>query len=106
MTWSRATAIAGSAVVTLASCQIRIVRGHREPPRNCGTMAPGAGRHDEGSGVTAIQLSAPDAGEQLKALGHDYHTNVGNLIGYSYRKPGNYKFSEVWYESALKADPN
>jgi hypothetical protein len=39
MTWSRATAIAGLAVVTLASCQIRILRGHREPPRNCGTMA-------------------------------------------------------------------
>src|ERR1700738_5204299 len=34
MTWSRATAIAGSAVVTLASCRIRIVRGHREPPRD------------------------------------------------------------------------
>ena len=33
MTWSRATAIAGSAVVTLASCRMRIVRGHREPPR-------------------------------------------------------------------------
>ena len=24
-------------------CRIRIIRGHREPPRNCGTMAPGAG---------------------------------------------------------------
>jgi hypothetical protein len=36
MTWSRSTAVAGSAVVTLASCRIRIVRGHREPPRNCG----------------------------------------------------------------------
>jgi hypothetical protein len=47
MTWSRATAVAGSAVVALASCRIRIVRGHREPPRNCGTMAPGAGRHNE-----------------------------------------------------------
>jgi hypothetical protein len=34
--------------VTLASCRIRIVRGYREPPRNCGTMAPGADRHDEG----------------------------------------------------------
>ena len=32
MTWSRATAIAGSAVVTLACCRIRIVPGHREPP--------------------------------------------------------------------------
>ncbi len=44
MIWlSRATAIAGSAVVTLASCRIRIVHGHRELPRNCGTMAPDAG---------------------------------------------------------------
>ena len=33
MTWSRATAIAGSAVVTLASSRIRIVRGHRAPGR-------------------------------------------------------------------------
>jgi hypothetical protein len=33
MTWSRAKAVAGSAVVTLA-CRIRIVRGHREPPRS------------------------------------------------------------------------
>ena len=31
MTWSRAIAIAGSAVVTLACCRIRTVRGHREP---------------------------------------------------------------------------
>jgi len=29
--------------------------------------------------------SVPDAGEELKALGHDDHPNVGNLIGYSYR---------------------
>jgi tetratricopeptide (TPR) repeat protein len=50
--------------------------------------------------------SVPDAGEQLKALGHDDHPNVGNLIGYSYRKLGDYKFSQVWYERALKADPN
>jgi hypothetical protein len=38
-----AIAAYGSAVATLASCRIRIVRGHREPPRDCGTMAPGAG---------------------------------------------------------------
>jgi len=78
MTWSRVTAITGSAVVTLASCRIRIVRGHREPPRNCGTMAPGAGRRDEGSSVTFN--SVPDAGEQLKACGYDDHPSVGNLI--------------------------
>ncbi len=43
---------------------------------------------------------------QLKALGHDEHPNVANLIGYSYRKLGDYKLSQVWYERALKADPN
>ena len=44
--------------------------------------------------------------EQLKALGHDDHQNVANLIGYSYRKLGDYKLSQVWYERALKADPS
>jgi len=44
--------------------------------------------------------------EQLKALGHDDHPNVANLIGYSYRKLGDYKVAQVWYERALKADPN
>ena len=44
--------------------------------------------------------------DQLKALGHDEHPNVANLIGYSYRKLGDYKLSQVWYERALKADPN
>ena len=44
--------------------------------------------------------------EQLKALGHDDIAAVANLIGYSYRKLGDYKLSQVWYERALKADPN
>jgi tetratricopeptide (TPR) repeat protein len=44
--------------------------------------------------------------EQLHALGQDDHPNVANLIGYSYRKLGDYKLSQVWYERALKADPN
>ena len=43
---------------------------------------------------------------QLKALGHDDIAAVANLIGYSYRKLGDYKVSQVWYERALKADPN
>jgi hypothetical protein len=43
---------------------------------------------------------------QLKALGHDDHPNVANLIGYSYRKLGDYQLSQVWYQRALKADPN
>ena len=44
--------------------------------------------------------------EQLRALGHDDYANVANLIGYSYRKLGDYKLSQVWYERALKSDPN
>ena len=43
--------------------------------------------------------------EQLKALGHDDRADVANLIGYSYRKLGDYKVSQIWYERALKADP-
>jgi tetratricopeptide (TPR) repeat protein len=44
--------------------------------------------------------------EQLKALGHDDYANVANLIGYSYRKLGDYRLSQIWYERALKSDPN
>ena len=44
--------------------------------------------------------------EQLKALGHDDSAAVANLIGYYYRKLGDYKVSQIWYERALKADPN
>ena len=43
---------------------------------------------------------------QLKSLGHDDHPNVANLIGYSYRKLGDYEQSQVWYQRALKADPD
>jgi len=52
-------------------------------------------RHDFASAV-----------EQLKALGHEDRADVANLIGYSYRKLGDYKLSQIWYERALKADPN
>src|SRR5207253_11429929 len=44
--------------------------------------------------------------EQLKALGHADRADVANLIGYSYRKLGDYRLSQVWYERALKSDPN
>jgi tetratricopeptide (TPR) repeat protein len=47
-----------------------------------------------------------DAIQQLKALGHDDSAAVATLIGYSYRKLGDYKLSQIWYERALKADPN
>ena len=48
----------------------------------------------------------PPPSTQLKALGHDDIANVANLIGYSYRKLGDYRLSQAWYERALKADPN
>jgi tetratricopeptide (TPR) repeat protein len=44
--------------------------------------------------------------DQLKALGRDDSAAVANLIGYSYRKLGDYKLAQAWYERALKADPN
>ncbi len=43
---------------------------------------------------------------QLEALGHPDRADVANLIGYSYRKLGNYQLASNWYERALKADPN
>ena len=43
---------------------------------------------------------------QLRALGHDDYANVANLIGYSWRKLGDYKLSQAWYERALKSDPD
>jgi tetratricopeptide (TPR) repeat protein len=43
---------------------------------------------------------------QLKALDREDVADVANLIGYSYRKLGDYKQSQVWYELALKDDPN
>jgi tetratricopeptide (TPR) repeat protein len=42
----------------------------------------------------------------LHALGHDQHPDVANYIGYANRKMGNYDQSKIWYEAALKADPN
>jgi tetratricopeptide (TPR) repeat protein len=52
-------------------------------------------RHDYASAI-----------QQLKALGRDDAAAVANLIGYSYRQLGDYKVSQIWYERALKADPN
>src|SRR6202035_5975613 len=44
--------------------------------------------------------------EQLKALGHDDRADVANLIGYSYRKLGEYKVSQIWPKRALMPSPN
>ena len=42
----------------------------------------------------------------MHALGRDGHPDVANYIGYANRKMGNYEQSKIWYEAALKADPN
>jgi len=42
----------------------------------------------------------------MHALGRDDHPDVANYIGYANRKIGNYEQSKIWYEAALKADPN
>ena len=52
-------------------------------------------KHDYAGGIQA-----------LKALGHDNHADVANLIGFSSRKLGNYIDAKIWYEKALAADPN
>jgi tetratricopeptide (TPR) repeat protein len=42
----------------------------------------------------------------MHAIGHDEHPDVANYIGYAYRRLGDYDNARVWYEAALKADPN
>ena len=42
----------------------------------------------------------------MHALGRDDYPDVANYIGYANRKMGNYDQSKIWYEAALKADPN
>jgi tetratricopeptide (TPR) repeat protein len=42
----------------------------------------------------------------MHALGRDDHPDVANYIGYANRKMGDYDQSKIWYEAALKADPN
>jgi tetratricopeptide (TPR) repeat protein len=44
--------------------------------------------------------------EQLKAMRRDDNASVATLIGYSYRKLGDYRLAQIWHERALKADPN
>lgn len=43
---------------------------------------------------------------QLKSLKRDDVADVANLIGYSYRKLGDYQSSKIYYELALQNDPN
>ncbi|WP_041798681.1 tetratricopeptide repeat protein [Rhodopseudomonas palustris] len=44
--------------------------------------------------------------DQLKALSRDDNASVATLIGYSYRKLGDMKLAQAYYERALKTDPD
>jgi tetratricopeptide (TPR) repeat protein len=75
-------------------------------------VRPGSEQTAFAAGYRAAYAAIYDRGEyssaieQLKALNRDDSAAVANLIGYSYRKLGDYKVSQIWYERALKADPN
>ena len=72
--------------------------GSEQPAFAAGYRAAYAAIYERGEYASAI--------EQLKALHRDDNAAVANLIGYSYRKLGDYKVSQIWYERALKSDPN
>ena len=80
--------------------------------KKSGEMHPGTEQNVFADGYRAAYTTIYDrhdyasAIDQLKALGHDDSAAVANLIGYSYRKLGDYKVSQIWYERALKADPS
>ena len=72
--------------------------GSEQPAFATGYRAAYAAIYERGEYASAI--------EQLKALHRDDNAAVANLIGYSYRKLGDYKVSQIWYERALKSDPS
>jgi tetratricopeptide (TPR) repeat protein len=75
-------------------------------------IRPGSEDTAFASGYRAAYATIYDRGDhagaigQLKALDRDDSAAVANLIGYSYRKLGDYRLAQIWYERALKADPN
>ena len=97
----------GDNAVAAARHQIKDVKKTRRPTKSSSIDDP---RFVEGYHAAYATIydrhDYAAAIEQLKALGHDDSAAVANLIGYSYRKLGDYKVSQIWYERALKADPN
>jgi tetratricopeptide (TPR) repeat protein len=75
-------------------------------------VRPGSEDAAFANGYRAAYATIYDRGDhaaaigQLKALSRDDSAAVANLIGYSYRKLGDYRLAQIWYERALKADPN
>ena len=87
-------------------------KSDKSKKKKSGEVKPGSENTAFASGYRAAYAAIYDRGDyssaiaQLKALGRDDSAPVANLIGYSYRKLGDYKVSQIWYERALKADPN
>ena len=107
-----------SAVLAAAPVVVYAAPDNDPPPatdskkkKKSSEVRPGSGETTFAAGYRAAYAAIYDRGEyasaieQLKALHRDDNAAVANLIGYSYRKLGDYKVSQVWYERALKADP-
>ena len=107
-----------SAVLAAAPVVVYAAPDNDPPPATDGKkkkksseVRPGSEQTTFAAGYRAAYADIYDRGEyasaieQLKALHRDDSAAVANLIGYSYRKLGDYKVSQIWYERALKADP-
>jgi tetratricopeptide (TPR) repeat protein len=105
-----------SAVLAAAPVVVYAAPDNDPPPADSkkkkkSEVRPGSEQTTFAAGYRAAYAAIYDRGEytsaieQLKALHRDDSAAVANLIGYSYRKLGDYKVSQVWYERALKADP-
>ena len=82
-------------------------KGKKKPQKRSGLEDPAFADGYRAAYATIYQQGDYAAAiDQLKALGHDDIADVANLIGYSYRKLGDYRLSQIWYERALKSDPN
>ena len=105
-----------SAVLAAAPVVVYAAPDNDPPPADSkkkkkSEVRPGSEQTTFAAGYRAAYAAIYDRGEyasaieQLKALHRDDSAAVANLIGYSYRKLGDYKVSQIWYERALKADP-
>ena len=106
-----------SAVLAAAPVVVYAAPDNDPPPadskkkKKSSEVRPGSEQTTFAAGYRAAYAAIYDRGEyasaieQLKALHRDDSAAVANLIGYSYRKLGDYKVSQIWYERALKADP-
>ena len=85
----------------------RAAKAKKKPQKQSGLDDPPLPRiprglcHDLSSGTIT-----PPASSSSRRSATTIFANVANLIGYSYRKLGDYKLSQTWYERALKSDPN